>query len=119
MAIVMARLRTPFGGAIWWLRDGRLLLFTFPCRIAICYAGITQWPAGLVKSDVALQFGGQSRVALAVGQVGAALCSLDRVRKAPILSVGSRQHSKDHCDFATGDMKRFLGQFNSALSISD
>ena len=34
-------------------------------RAAICYAWITQRSAGLVKSNIAFQFGGQSRVALA------------------------------------------------------
>src|SRR5262249_32334592 len=108
-----------FGGGIWWLRDSGLFLFTFGCRTAMCYAGITQWRAGLVKRDVTLQFGGQSRIALAIRQVSAALCCRDCIRKAPGLSVGSSQYSKDHWDFATGDSERFLGQLNRVRSIPE
>src|SRR5215467_2205634 len=103
----------------WFELHSSFMLCVLRWPATICHAGITEGSAGLVKSDVAPQFAGQSRVALVIGYFSAVLRGVDSVTKAPTLCVRRGKHTINHRDPAAGDSKRFLGQFNRALSISD
>ena len=69
-------------------------------RAAICYAWITERSAGLVKSNIAFQFGGQRRVALASCYLNAALRGFNGVNKASILCVRGGKHLINHWNLA-------------------
>src|SRR6266481_3212781 len=88
-------------------------------RAAICYTWVTQRSAGSVKSNIAFQFGGQSRVALASCQLGAALRGFSGVSKTSTLSVRGGKHFINHRDLAARYAKCSFGQLDRARSISD